>query len=750
MSIVTPTLRAALLGALCAGVIQTTPSLVFAQDAAPTAEAVSHSRVAGLRARLQSLEVPVIADLGLEAPRTLTDRLVDAEMYFALREYVNCATLLAPSLAEPGFENHPGAARARWLVAESLFQTNSLELARSQFQQVVDRNDPGNARKATMRLLEIAILRRDLAAVERHYNILATRWGSGADPEVDFLRGRARWFRGYLQDAIAIFEAIPSSYEGYWKAQYHAGVAIARAGDLTLAMERFARIEAELAERWKTHDEFEVLNLARLAQGIIHYEAEAWDDAIELYSRVARNSTAFEQALYQVAWTLIREERYGDAIESLEILALISQNSKLIADSRIIAAEMRRRIDDHEGSLAAYEVVWNDFELMRKQLKEISFEEGSAAQRLDATSDILTGTVLAQFDYEHWLTKDLTTRSAISLVREADQLGTWLGDNRTISTEIREALESGFAFDRVQELRSVRQQVIEILDEASKIRIEAMSRAMASVGDSDVRWAAERTREEYLNQPKTVAQMDASITLARESMNEKILEIYREEQRLHMQLDNIRATDLMLRDRLRMGLETVENVQAERAELRRQRGEITRGLSTLRDVREAMQRRRVRYGIGESQSGVIRAAEALRQRAEAIFTAAGTNSEELQQLRALDAEILAKLQLLDRRVATAWTTAWNRLSAEEGALSALDTRYVGQRQGNLQEAENAAMAGFNGMVTAVEDVSLRASLGQVDVAWWQKEIVSRRIDALFRERERQVERLDADFSEIRD
>ena len=60
------------------------------------------------------------------------------------------------------------------------------------------------------------------------------------------------------------------------------------------------------------------------------------------------------------------------------------------------------------------------------------------------------------------------------------------------------------------------------------------------------------------------------------------------------------------------------------------------------------------------------------------------------------------------------------------------------------------MNGFLAMLDNVEDVALRASLGEVDVAWWQKEGVSRRIESLFRERERQIRRLDADFSEIRE
>lgn len=749
------TLRVSLLSALCAAVVQAPASLVFAAPAStPRAAAAAPptpvASVDELRAQLQAIVVPSVSDIGLDAPADLTHRLVDAELYFALGEYMNCATLLAPALAEASFNTHPGASRARWLVAQSLFETKSLELARSIFQSIVDLRDPTYARDAQMRLLEIAILRRDIPAVERQYAALSSRYGVSLDPEVDFLRARASYFRTNFTEAITLFERIPSTSAYFWRAQYHVGVVRARMGEHDVAMARFAQIESSLTGARLAPEDVEVLNLARLGQGILHYEAQRWDEAIRAYATVDRDSRAFEQAIYQVAWTKIREERYGDAIESLEILALISSNTRLISDARVLAAEMRRRIADYDGALEAYETTWNDFELIRTQLAEIALEEGSAAQRLDATSDILTGTVLASFDYQHWFTNDQTMQSAVSLIREADQLGTWLGDNREIAAEIREALSSGFAFDRVPVLRDTRQRVLEVLDGAVALRAQIVDSARGG-GVSEHRSGTERAYREYTQAPKTLAQMDASITHSRDALNDKLLEVYRNEQRLQMEIDNLRATDHMIRDRVRLQLETVAEGQRQRSELRRERDARLQEVRALAAARGALQRRRMRYGIGEAQSSTLHQAKVYQAASDQELNAMGADQlAALRDLRSLEDAIDRVLAELDQRVATAWTTAYRRLTEEEGALATLDGRYGNQRSGDLVGAEQTAMAGYRAMMDEVQGVTLRASLGQVDVAWWQKDVVSRRIDALFRERERQIERLDADFSEIRE
>lgn len=716
-----------------------------------------HDDAVALRTRIEGTHVDATDDIGLTPPRDITNKMIDAEMFFNLREFANCATLLAPALQEPGFAQHPAASRALYLVAESLYQENSLELARSHFQHIVDANDPVYGKDASKRLLQIALKKRDIAAVDRQYDELTRRYGALNDPGVNFVRARAQYYRRNFAAAAQLFASIPPSSKSYWKARYHQAIALSKEGQLEEAQRQLEAVERELDGHVTTTDDFDVLQLARLGQGILHYEHQRWNEAVAAYSRVERGSVAFEQALYQVSWTMIREERFADAITNLEVLALISSNTRFIAEAKLLASELRRRANDYDAALVGFEQVADDYGLIREQLSDIAAEPISTAKKYDAAETVLTGSVLANFHVDDWLQDDEIIRRALGIVREADAVGEWLVFNRDIASEIREALASGFAFDRTPELRDQRAALLEASVENARLRVELLERARASAGASEETAAARAQTigagQALFRAPATNRELQAAVVNERERLSDAILDVYRREQAVEAQIDNIQASDAMTRDRARLKLETAESASETRRGLRDERDVLIEQRDAIRAERQALQRQRVRYGIGEAQSATFERVDAYSAAADAELALLALTEEQREawaSIQDVDRAARAKREALQDAVAAAWATAYGRLGGEEGALTQLDSRYERKRSTELLDAEAAAMRGYNQIVASVDDVALRASLGEVDVAWWQKESVSRRIEALFRERERQIQRLDADFAEIRE
>lgn len=709
-----------------------------------------------LRVRVAGHAVAGVEDIGLVAPRDITNKMIDAEMFFNLREYANCATLLAPAIEEPGFAQHPAAPRALYLVAESLYQEQSLELARSHFQRIADSNDAVFGRDASKRLLQIALKKRDVQAVDRQYEALTQRYGALNDPGVNFVRARAQYYRRNFQAAAQLFASIPSSSSHYWKARYHQGVVLSKEGELEKAMDVFAAVERELDGHVTTSDDFDVLQLARLGQGILHYEAQRWNEAVAAYSRVERGSVAFEQALYQVSWTMIREERFADATTNLEVLALISTNTRFIAEAKLLASELRRRANDYDSALVGFEQVATDYGLIHAQLVDIGTENTSTAQKFDNAETVLTGSVLAEFHTEDWLAEDEIVRRALGIVREADVVGQWLVYNRDIANEINEALASGFAYDRVPELREQRGGLVQAAVENARLRLELLERARVSNAgavDDSARLQAATAAQALFRGATSDREIENAVVTERDRLGQSILDVFRREQVLEAQLDNVGASDAMTRDRARMQVDTIAEASETRGKLRGERNALQDQLDAVRADRMALQRQRVRYGIGEAQSDVLARIAAFTASADAEFAVLSLSDEQraaLDSIQQVDRAAAERFGALDQSVSGAWRTAYSRLRTEESALSQLDTRYDYKRNTELLDAEAAAMRGYNQIVASVDDVALRASLGEVDVAWWQKESVSRRIEALFRERERQIQRLDADFSEIRE
>lgn len=725
------------------------PSDAVAQEA-PSGLA---QQARNLDQQLQSMEFPTQDSVRLSAPRDITSRMVDAEVHFNLKEWANCATLLAPALEEPAMREHPASERAHFLVAESLFQSKSYEVARVSFQRILDLNHSTYRKQAMMRLLEIAIVQRNLYQVEAQYRVLRTAYGHTSDSGVHYLLARARYYRGEYDLSADDFQRVDRAHELYWRAQYHRAIAFTRVDKLAEALEAFETIERELADKDLPDADFDVLQLSRLGQGVIHYQRQAWDEAIRAYSSVERGSNAFEQALYQIAWTQIRDGQNEDAIANLEILALIAQNSRLVAEARLLSAEMLRREGDYEEALGTFESVFDDFDLIRSQLTEIRDEPGSVADRFDATSTILTGSVIAAFEIDHWFPNDESARRGLELVRESDELGRWVDFNQNLADEIDTALRSGFAYDRARDLRDTRARVVRAQRRSAEWRAAVLdaARQQSGQGVTPEQQRTEAARRAFESAPGEASEYEELVASERERLSERALDIYRQEQNMLMELDNFSATEAMLRDRVRLKLETPEEANRQRVVLRDERQAKIQALDALREERFSLQRRRIRYGIGEAQSASLEASRNYIQAIDAELQALNVpHGETLASLDALDKTIELRLGELDDRVKEAWTEAFGRLREEKRIVDANDHDQKVQRRDEIVDAERVAMTGFLAMLGNVDDVALRASLGEVDVAWWQKEGVSRRIESLFRERERQIRRLDADFSEIRE
>lgn len=711
-------------------------------------------RAEALRDQLRASDLPQATPIPLASNRELTERMIDAEVRFDLEEWVHCASLLAPVIQELRALQHPAYERALYLFAESLYQSQSHALARAAFERIVDESQPTYRKDAMMRLLEIELAAGTRRTLETRYNALLKEYGASGDGDVYYLLARTRYFQREYADAAAGFDRIASDSARYWRAQYHAGVALAREGQIDKALERFESIELELARRTSLSDnDYEVLQYARFGQGVAHYETETWDAAQEAYSRVAPDSLAYPQALYQRAWSDVRQENIPEALAHLEMLEVASNSTRLISEARLLAADLQRHERDYNAALAAYGRASDDLELVRLELRDIRVrKESTVPERVDATEEILTGNMLAEFDPDHWFPDDPIARRGLELLRASETLADWLVVNQDIADEIRDALESGFAYDRAIALRDARAAFVEARSHSARWwgELAAQTRtADPSSEQYEAQHATEQAKRAYQELP--VESLHDNVQNVRSIYEERELTLYKEEQTLLTELDSIDARLRGIREQLQLQRIEPESAGQERQELQPKRAQLQREINALRDARAHVQRQRVRYGIGEAQSIVLERSRDYIQAAKDELRAAGIDVEQPgRALESLDQTIDAGLHTLNERVKTSWQQAYLQLEEEQGDVHRLEANHQNFDAKEMHAARTVAMEGFLAMLGNVKSVALRANLGEIDVAWWQKEDVSQRIDSLFKEQERQILRLDAGFSELRE
>src|SRR5262249_34169898 len=129
-----------------------------------------------------------------------------------------------------------------------------------------------------------------------------------------------------VQRAINIFSSIASVPNGalFLQAAYFVGVGQVKLKKYDDAVATFKKIAASTArdERERSVKELSVLSLGRVL-----FEMGKFDEAIEQYQEIPRESESFPDSLYEMAWAFIRKNDYQRAKNATDILLLVAENS---------------------------------------------------------------------------------------------------------------------------------------------------------------------------------------------------------------------------------------------------------------------------------------------------------------------------------------------------------------------------------------------------------------------------------------
>jgi tetratricopeptide (TPR) repeat protein len=318
--------------------------LVAALVAATSAAGAAPAHAQDVSAKLTAYEREV-RQLATDLPRPnrITGaagqrRLVDAEVAFALGDYDTASLMLFELAAKPGADQ----LTASYYLAESLFQKGDRGAARGYYEHVVVNSNVSNRyyQPSLQRLIEIAIAQRDDTGVAEHL-VALDRISAGLRlPSVPYVRGKLAFSRGKHDEAIAYFQEVPKGSDVELQAAYYMGTTYVARKDLQRATEIFDDL---IARKPRTAADRRVIELSQLALGRLYYERDQHTKAIDSYLLVDRHSDLFPDALYEVAWVYVKAKQFDKALRALELLALSDPQSTKTPTVRILEGNLRLR-----------------------------------------------------------------------------------------------------------------------------------------------------------------------------------------------------------------------------------------------------------------------------------------------------------------------------------------------------------------------------------------------------------------------
>ena len=311
---------------LCAALLVLAPAVANADD------------LAGKLSSYENEATGLAADL--PTPGQLTGaagqkRLVDAEISYSLGDYDTAALALFDLV---GNQQASDMEAATYYLAESLYQKGDRGSARAYFEQLVHGNTASKYYRPSLeRLVELGIKHKD-DTTEQYVQTLQSMIASS--PSVPYVLGKYAYSQDKLDDAIALFSQVPKGSDYELQALYFTGTTYVAKKDVAKATDIFADL---VTRKPRTSVDRRVIELGQLALGRLYYEREEPSKSIDSYLLVDRHSDLFPDALYEVAWVYVKSKQYDKALRALELLELSDPNTTKTPTVRILEGNLRIR-----------------------------------------------------------------------------------------------------------------------------------------------------------------------------------------------------------------------------------------------------------------------------------------------------------------------------------------------------------------------------------------------------------------------
>lgn len=265
-------------------------------------------------------------------------RLLDAQIAYSLGDYAGASLALFELASTPG----PDRGTASFYLAESLFQKGDRGAARGYYEQVVAGSDVSGKyyQPSLERLIEIAIAMKDIPSAAPHVASLERISPGLRRPSVPYVRGKLSYAQNKYDEAIAFFQEVPKGSDYELPAAYYMATTYVAKKDIQRATEIFADLTGR---KPKTANDRRIVELSQLALGRLFYERDQQSKAIDSYLLVDRHSDLFADALYEVAWVYVKAKQYDKALRALELLSLSDPQSTKTPTVRILEGNLRIR-----------------------------------------------------------------------------------------------------------------------------------------------------------------------------------------------------------------------------------------------------------------------------------------------------------------------------------------------------------------------------------------------------------------------
>lgn len=718
----------------------------------------------------------------LRSDTFVEERLTDGELYLRLGDYLRAAILFTDVVEH--YPNHRAYPEALFLLGESLFLAGDNLGAKRRYEEVIDRGgQPGFAsflEPSLSRLIQIAINTQDFRGVDAYFAKLEALPSASLSVTTAYYRAKYLYNRAIpigqvmnappdqplqgvnttqLEQARLGFLAIPSGTSYSLRAKYFVGTIHIVRREYVDAIAAFRTV---LGQEALNEEEGEVVELTYLALGRLYYETEQLEQAVDAFSAVPQTSAHFDVALYELAWTYIAMGDPVQAERALEVLSIAAPASPLNADGKVLRGELLARAARYNEAEAVFDEIREEFGPIEAQLNQTQIDHPD----LPSYFRTLVRQNFQNFDMDAFLPEDARAwvrvegdyERALGVLADLSEARQLVDETDELAARVTAVLAAPNGLAVFSDLRRQRERTTALRNRLAVLRgayIDGEERALSSAPRTS---QADRIRTSRRELQAKISAMPVQT----EEFVERDFEEIDKFRALERELQGLRVEILGLEARIvasKNGMAAVDptkvDEEAIEAQLKSHEAEIAEYEGELVQIRRRLEVGRLHVGVGDKRyqaddlerarfKELVERERSITGSGGAAFDIAhGRIAATEQKLDRRDAEIDAVVRTRVRRMMLIVDEETRNLTRYRRALASLE--------GETEEVVGTiTYLNYQRIRLRFHDLVLRAEVGKVDIAWAKREDHRLRIDALTRERAREIQALDDEFRDVMD
>lgn len=319
--------------------------------------------------RVERLESQVAPGRGFISERQALERY---------REYVYLHMIGDHALAAEGFFTLVTTAAlgdaglhrdAEWYLAESLYQMGNVATAEARYLVIADDMQHPFREDAVRRLLELYAETGQTASFDRYYREEILNGRVRPSDLITYSLAKSFYAQGKLVESRENYEQVSVDSPWWSRAQYALGALDVIDGDLDAAIGHFTPLLDSSVDSFQDR---QILDLALLAMGRIHYERGEFQLASDFYSQIGGDSDYQADQLYEIVWTFIKQQEYEAALDAVEIFLIRYPEHEYTAQLQLLEGHLSMEKRRYESALIAYEGVVLNYEPIRDQMQALA------------------------------------------------------------------------------------------------------------------------------------------------------------------------------------------------------------------------------------------------------------------------------------------------------------------------------------------------------------------------------------------